>query len=184
MVMTVAGPPLTKFAGHAQPQHTIAGPGSNALQMIPGNDVTTWLVSPGVVDCAILTIVLGTTRPGGAVFGGHRPGGAQATARGVIRAMAHFNPFSGPRAPALTELFNACLAGQTGTVNDLTVEISFNAGARRPYTSQLATAVGQAVPALVSLTTHGYGVASPVGQATNPVTIYLSPAGRLSASQQ
>ena len=25
MVMTVAGPPLTKFAGHAQPQHTIPG---------------------------------------------------------------------------------------------------------------------------------------------------------------
>ena len=184
MVMIVAGPPLTQFAGHAHPQLAISGPGSNAYQMFPANDVTTWLVSPGVYDCAILTIALATTRPGGAIIGGRRPGGGQAVAQGVIRAMAHFNPFSGPRAPALTELFNACLAGQTGTVNDLTVEISFNAGARRPYTSQLATAVGQAVPALVSLTSHGYGVASPVGQATNPVTIYLSPAGRLSASQQ
>jgi hypothetical protein len=184
MVMTVAGPPLTKFAGHAQPQHTIAGPGSNALQMIPGNDVTTWLVSPGVVDCAILTIVLGTTRPGGAVFGGHRPGGAQATARGVIRAMAHFNPFSGPRVPAITALFNSCLAGQTATVNDLIVAILFSAGAHRPYTNQLATAVGQAVPALHSLTTHSYGAGSPQGQTTKTVTMYLSPTGALSASQQ
>ena len=184
MVTTVAGPPLTKFTGHDQPQQALLGPGSNAYQMIPEDDLTTWLVSPGGYDCAILTIIVVITRPGGAVIGGHRPGGGQATARGVLRAMAHFNPFSGPRAPALTELFNTCLAGQTGTVNDLTVEISFNAGARRPYTSQLATAVGQAVPALVSLTTHGYGVASPLGQPTRPVTIYLSPAGRLSASQQ
>src|SRR6476469_6612413 len=100
MVTTVAGPPLTQFAGIAQPQRAITGPGPNALQMLPGNDVTTWLVSPGVVDCAILTIVLDTTRQGGAIMGGHRPGGAQATARGFIRAMAHFNPFSGPREPA------------------------------------------------------------------------------------
>lgn len=183
MVTTVAGPSLTKFAGQAQPRHEIPGPGAHALHMFPGDDVTTWLVSPGVIDCAILTILLGTTRPG-AVIGGHRPGGAQAMARGVIRAMAHFNPFSGPRVPEITALFNSCLAGQTATVNNLVVEISFHAGARRPYTSQLAIAVGQAVPALQSLTTHGYGVASPHGQITKPVTIYLSPTGRLSASQQ
>jgi hypothetical protein len=88
MVTTVAGPPLTKFTGLAQPQRAIPGPGSNALQMIPANDVTTWLVSPGVVDGAILTIVLDTTRQGGAIVGGHRPGGAQATARAFIRATA------------------------------------------------------------------------------------------------
>ena len=184
MVTTVAGPPLTKFTGHAQPQQALLGPGSNAYQMIPEDDVTTWLVSPGVVDCAILTIVVGTTRAGGEVIGGHRPGGGGAMARGVVRAMAHFNPFSGPRAPAITALFNSCLAGLNATVNNLTVAISFNAGAHRPYTNQLVTVVGQAVPALHSLTTYGYGVASPQGQATRTVTIYLSPAGRLSASQQ
>ena len=126
MVMTVAGPPLTKFAGHAQPQHTIAGPGSNALQMIPGNDVTTWLVSPGVVDCAILTIVLGTTRPGGAVWwapsGGrpsHGPGGYPR--HGALQSLQR------PTRPAITALFNSCLAGQTATVNDLMVAILFNA---------------------------------------------------------
>jgi hypothetical protein len=180
MVMTVAGPPLTKFTGQAQPRHEIPGPGANALNIFAGDDLTTWLVSPGVVDCAILTIVLGTTR----VMGGHRQGGAQAMGGGVIRAMAHFNPFSGPRVPAITALFNSCLAGQAATVNDLTVSISFNAGARRPYTGQLATAVGQAVPGLNSLTTHGYGVASPLGQTTRRVTIYLSATGRLSASQE
>src|SRR5262245_35118903 len=74
MVMTVAGPPLTKSAGAAQPRHAIPGPGPNALKMFPGNDVTTWLVSTGVIDCAILTIVLATTGPGGMVIGGHRPG--------------------------------------------------------------------------------------------------------------
>ena len=179
MVTTVAGPPLRQFAAHAQPQRAIPGPGSNALQMIPGNDVTTWLVSPGVVDCAILTIVLDTTRP---VIGGHRVG-AQAPPV-VIRAMAHFNPFSGPRVPAITALFNSCLAGQAATVNDLTVAILFHAGAHRPYTNQLATAVGQAVPALHSLTTHSYGAGSPQGQTTKTVTMYLSPTGALSASQQ
>jgi len=184
MVTTVAGPPLTKFAGQAQPRHEIPGPGADALKMIAATDRATWLVSPGVVDCAILTIALGTTRPGGGVMGGHRPTAAQATARGVIRAMAHFNPFSGPRAPAITALFNSCLAGQTATVNDLTVSISFHAGAHRPYTHQLATVVGQAVPGLNSLTTHGYGVASPPGQTTKPITIYLSPSGVLSASQE
>jgi hypothetical protein len=184
MVMIVAGPPLTQFAGHAHPQLAISGPGSNAYQMFPANDVTTWLVSPGVYDCAILTIALATTRPGGAVIGGRRPGGGQAVAQGFIRAMAHFNPFSGPRAPEIAGLFNLCLVGQTATVNDLTVAISFNAGARRPYVNQLAKVVGEAVPTLQSLTTHGYGVASPQGQSTNPVTIYLSSMGRLSASQQ
>jgi hypothetical protein len=183
MVTIVAGPALTKFSGHAQPQQSLPGPGSNAYQMIPETDLTTWLVAPGVFDCAILTIILGTTRPGGAVIAGHRPGGDQVMARGYIRAMAHFNPFSGPRAPAIAELFHACLAGQTATVNDMIVAISFNAGAHRPYTNRLATVVGEAVPALQSLTTHGYGVASPEGQSTKPVTIYLSPTGRLSASQ-
>ena len=146
MVTTVAGPPLTKFTGHAQPQQALLGPGSNAYQMIPEDDVTTWLVSPGVVDCAILTIVVGTTRAGGEVIGGHRPGGGEAMARGVVRAMAHFNPFSGPRAPAITALFNSCLAGLTATVNNLTVAISFNAGAHRPYTNQLVTVVGAGRP--------------------------------------
>jgi hypothetical protein len=182
MVTTIAGAPLTRFAGHAQPRREIKGPGPDAVEMVPGTDVMTWLVSPGVVDCAILTIILGTTRPGGGVIGGHRPGGAQATARGVVRAMAHFNPFSGPRVPAITALFNSCLAGQNATVNDLIVNISFNAGAHRPYVNQLATAVGQAVPGLQSLTTHGYGVGLH-GQTTGRVTIYLSPTGQLSASQ-
>ena len=98
--------------------------------------------------------------------------------------MAHFNPFSGPRVPAITTLFNSCLVGQTATVNDLIVAILFNAGAHRPYTNQLATAVGQAVPALHSLTTHSYGAGSPQGQTTKTVTMYLSPTGALSASQQ
>jgi hypothetical protein len=177
MVMTVAGPPLTQFVGGPPLQHAIPGPGPNAYQM--KNDAITWLVSPGVVDCAILTIVLDTTGP---VVGGHRLG-AQ-VARGVIRAMAHFNPFSGPRAQAITGLFNSCLAGQAATVNNLTVAILFHAGAHRPYTTQLGAVVGQAVPALRSLTTHGYGVGSPQGQTTKPVTIYLSPTGGLSASQQ
>jgi hypothetical protein len=175
MVMAIAGPPLTNFVGQAQPRREIDGPGQNAHRMIPGNDLTTWLVSPGVYDCAILTIVLRTAGPGGAVIGGHRPA--------VIRAMAHFNPFSGPRVPAIAGLFNSCLAGTNATVNNLTVEISFHAGAHRPYTNQLVTAVGQAVPALHSLTTHGYGVA-PQGRTTKPITIYLSPTGGLSASQQ
>jgi hypothetical protein len=43
--------------------------------------------------------------------------------------MAHFNPFSGPRVPAITALFNSCLAGQTATVNNLMVAILFHAGA-------------------------------------------------------
>src|SRR4029453_1549178 len=115
MVMIVAGPPLTKFAGRAKPDYPIPGPGPKALHICKANDMTTWLVSPGVIDCAILTIVLHTTR---LVIGGHRPGGAQAQAMapGVIRAMAHFNPFSGPRAPAITALFNSCLANQTATL--------------------------------------------------------------------
>jgi hypothetical protein len=184
MVMTVAGPPLTKFAGAAHPRRSIPGPGANAHEMVAGDDLTTWLVSPGVVDCAILTIVLVTTRPGGALIGRHRPGGAQAMAGGFIRAMAHFNPFSGPRAAEITKLFNSCLAGQTATVNDLRVAISFHTGAHRPSTNRLVTEVGQAVPALGSLTTHGYGVGSPQGKNTKPVTIYLSPTGVLSASQQ
>jgi hypothetical protein len=177
MVTIVAGPPLTILSGHAQPQLGIPGPGSNAYQMFPASDVTTWLISPGVYDCAILSIALAMTGPGGRVIGGHRP-------PGVIRAMAHFNPFSGPRVPAITGLFNLCLVGQTATVNDLTVAISFNTGAHRPYVNQLAKVVGEAVPTLQSVTTHGYGVASSQGQSTKPVTIYLSPMGRLSASQQ
>jgi hypothetical protein len=30
--------------------------------------------------------------------------------------MAHSSPFSGPRVPAISALFNSCLAGQTATV--------------------------------------------------------------------
>ena len=63
--------------------------------------------------------------------------------------------------------------------------ILFNAGAHRPYTNQLATAVGQAVPALHSLTTHSYGAGSPQGQTTKTVTILPAHlTGALSASQQ
>jgi hypothetical protein len=199
MVIAVAGPPLTKFAGQSQPRHVISGPGEDALKMFAGNDLTTWLVSTGVVDCAILTILLSTTRPGGGVIGGYRPGGAQAMARGVIRAMAHYNGFNGPSVPAIAALFNSCLAGQTATVNDLKVSISFHAGSHRPYTQELVTVVGQAVPLLNSLTTHSYGAAAALagqtgvarrgnvtllGKTTKNITIYLSPTGQLSASQE
>jgi hypothetical protein len=163
--------------------------------MFAGNDLMTWLVSTGVLNCAILTIHLGQQ----GVSGGHRLGGAQAMARGVIRAMAHYNTFNGPSVPAIAALFNSCLAGQAATVNDLTVSISFHAGARGNFHQQLVTAVGQAVPLLNSLTTHSFGVAAAVtgqagvarrgnvtlqGQTTKAITIYLSPIGLLSASQE
>ena len=116
MVMTVAGPPLTKFAGHAQPLAYNCRPRLERASNDSGERRDDWLVSPGVVDCAILTIVLGTTRPGGAVFGGHRPGAPKPLARGLSAPWRTSIHFSGPRMRRSRRCSIKCLAGQTATV--------------------------------------------------------------------
>ncbi len=180
MVNIVQGAALQPFAGQALPRHDLPGPGPKAFKILRGTQQTSYLVSTGVYDCAILTIILPRQvlprQPGVRVtIGGQRSDG--------VRAMAHFNPFSGPKQSEIAALFKSCLADHVGSVNDLTVEISYNSGARRPYTQALANLVGLAVPGLLQVVTRGFGVASPQGQATRAVAIYLSSGGQLSALQ-
>jgi hypothetical protein len=172
------GRALTPFIGSAQPQHSIAGPGRDAFKMIPGTDRATYLVSPGVFDCAILTLVL-AGRPSQGRMGTHRAQGA--------RAMAHYNPFNGPQLDGLKTLFDSILRPYGAAPNDLVVSISYHADVRSTRRGanfeQLATLVGQAVPALSSVSLHSYGVIPSEGQTRKAVTIYLTPAGDLRGSE-
>lgn len=173
MVMSVRGPALQAFVGNAQPQRTISGPGPTAFKMIDGTDRATYLVSPGVFDCAILTVVL-PGKPVDGIIGSHRAQGA--------RAMAHYNKFNGPNLDGLKTLFDSILRSHAAADDDLVVAISHHTGARGKYYDSLATLVGQAVPGLASLTLHSYGLAPP-GQKIKSVTIYLAPDGQVKGSQ-
>jgi hypothetical protein len=169
---------LTTFVGGAQPQHSILGPGRDAFKMFPGTDRATYLVSPGVFDCAILTIVLAGT-PSQGRMGTHRAQGA--------RAMAHYNPFNGPQLDGLKTLFDSILRPYKAAPNDLVVSISHHADvkstSRGPNYEQLATLVGRAVPALSSVSLHSYGAIPSEGQTRTAVTVYLTPAGDIRGSQ-
>ena len=173
MVASVRGLALQTFGGNAQPRHTIPGPGPTAFKMIDGMDRATYLVSPGVFDCAILTVVL-PSQPVGGLIGSHRAQGA--------RAMAHYNNFNGPKLDGLKTLFDSILRSHAAADNDLVVAIAHHTGARGKYYDSLATLVGQALPGLVSLTLHSYGVAAQ-GTKLQPVTIYLAPDGQVKGTQ-
>lgn len=182
MVARVIGPALQAFVGNAQPQHTIPGPGPDAFKLIGGADRMTYLVSPGVYDCAILTVFL-PARPVNVanrpmptvVMGRHRAAGA--------RAMAHYNNFNGPKLAGLKTLFDSILRSHAAAANDLVVSISHHTGARGGYYNTLADLVGQAVPGLASLTIHSYGAVVQQQRGLQPVTIYLAPDGQIRGSQ-
>jgi hypothetical protein len=175
-MVKLRGPALQTFTGNAQPQHSISGPGPDAYKTIDATDRTTFLVSPGVYDCAILTVVL-PNRPRPGLIGGHRPNGA--------RAMAHYNKFSGPKLDGLKKLFGGLLENYGAAPNELVVSISHHTGARGNYFDSLADLVGQAVPGLASLSLHSYGAVAHGGQQQklNAITVYLAPDGQIKGSQ-
>src|SRR5688572_1832628 len=177
MPVKLRGPALLNFTGNPQPQYAITGPGANAYKIIDSTDGATYLVSPGVYDCAILTVVL-PDKPVQGFIGTHRPNGA--------RAMAHYNNFNGPKLDGLQKLFGALLKNYRAAPDDLVVSISHHTGARGKYYDRLADLVGQAVPGLTSLSLHSYGVAPAPGekQGLKAITVYLAPNGQIGGSQQ
>jgi hypothetical protein len=179
MAMIVQGQPLGAFAGNIQAQHPIPGPGPDAYKMIPGTDQQTYLVSPGVYDCAILAVVLPGVvingPPGEPKIGGHRGTGA--------RGMAHFNKFNGPKLEGIKALIDSVLRPRAAADHKLEVTIAHHTGARGAYYNALAGLVGQAAPGLATITLRSYGVVFEGQKGLNPITVYLAPDGTVSASQ-
>jgi hypothetical protein len=58
MVNIVQGAALQPFAGQAMSRHDLPGPGPKAFKILRGMQQTSYLVSTGVYDCAVLTIIL------------------------------------------------------------------------------------------------------------------------------
>lgn len=175
MAQIVIGLALNDFLGNAQARHTIPGPGSNAYHMIAGADRTTFLVSPGVYDCAILCVLLPARAPGGTVMGQHRTLGC--------RAMAHYNNFNGPKLNDLTTLFNRMKNAYGAADNDFVVTIAHHSGARGGYYNALANLVGQVLPGLQQITRRTYGVLIPNQRGLNPITVYFAADGNVEGSQ-
>lgn len=178
MALIVRGDPLETFAGNIQAQHSIAGPGPDAYKMLHGLDRQTFLVSPGVYDCAILAVVLPNVvvnGPRGLVIGGHRAAGA--------RGMAHYNNFNGPKLAGITSLISSILRPYAAQDGQLEVTIAHHTGARGGYYNTLAGLVGQAAPGLATITLRSYGVVIEGQRGLTPITVYLAPDGALTASQ-
>jgi hypothetical protein len=160
-------------------KETLPGPGPDAFKALLALDTFTYLVSPGVYDCAILTVYYPQQAPAPLIIGRHRKPGFWSKVG--FRFMAHFNPFSGPRKDTFRDFFAE--VGQKVDLNILTISIAYNELAKRPYTDQLIKLLSDAAPAIPSVDVYGFaGKPATDSRLTPPVSIYMAPNGNLFGS--
>lgn len=162
------------------PSIVIPGPGPTAEKELPGTDTFTFLISPGVLDCAILTVYYPRLAPPTPIdIGGHRRIPGSWTNIGW-RWMAHYNPFSGPK----PETFQACLAGLTARVDPrtATVSVSYNALAKGPYYKRLIAIIEEVAPLIQTVNLHSFAGTPGTVKGTPRISIYMAPNGDLFGS--
>jgi hypothetical protein len=193
MPQIVQGEPLDTFAGTIQARHDIKGPGSESYKAFQRSDQQTYLISTGVIDCAILAVV----RPNVVINGpvgelnvdGHRGP--------CPRGMAHFNRNGGPDLEGIKKLIGS-VRGEQGVASQLEVTIVYHTGSRFNYQrGDLADLVEQAEPGVTTITMRTYGVdapkvlkvgfgsrgGAPVERGSLPeISVYLAPDGTVTGS--
>jgi hypothetical protein len=135
-------------------------PGTTAYRYLPGDqDLTTYLKSSGIANCAVLTVFHPRTRS---------------------RAMFHFNKFANSCDQPVKDLLATVAASHP--VTELVVSVAENAyavGKGASCKAQLVQVIGQALPTLSEV--HVYRFQHPQQGATGAkkVSIYLTPTGEL-----